>query len=123
MAVSGPASAGLVLVMFAGCLFLFVGAPLGWLWIGSQIQDDVSLGTALMVAMTGFVATVLCVVPGLSWLNRWHLEIRDARRLPAARHSMLEVMLVVGAFSAAVTFCVWFFGFSGSSPIPLNVSY
>jgi hypothetical protein len=123
MAISGPTSAGLALVMFAGCLFLFVGAPLGWLWIGSQIQDDVSLGTALMVSMTGFVATVLGVVPGLSSLNRWHLEIRDARRLPAARHSMLEVLLVVSAFSAAVAFSVWFFGFSGSSPIPLNVSY
>jgi hypothetical protein len=123
MAISGPTSAGLVMMMLAGCLFLFVGAPLGWLWIGSQIQDNVSLGTALMVAMTGFVATVLCVVPGLSSLNRWHLEIRDARRLPAARHSMLEVLLVVSAFFAAVAFSVWFFGFSGSSPVPLNVSY
>ncbi len=118
-----PASATLVVLMLAGCLFLWVAAPLGWLWIGSQLQQQVSLGTALMVAMTGFVATVLVVIPALSWLNRWHIELRGARRLPAPRHSVLEVLLVVSAFTALIAFCIWFFGFSGASPAPLNVSY
>ena len=30
---SGPASSALVLLMLAGCLFLWIGVPLGWLWI------------------------------------------------------------------------------------------
>jgi hypothetical protein len=32
-------------------------------------------------------------------------------------------MLVVSAALAIVGFAVWFFGFSGSSPLPLKVSY
>jgi heme/copper-type cytochrome/quinol oxidase subunit 2 len=123
IAISGPVSGGVVLAMLAGCLLLWVGAPLAWLWVGSQIQDDVSLGTALMVAMVGFVATVFAIVPMLAWLNRQHIEIRDARNLPVAKHTMLEVMLVVSAFLAVVGFAIWFFGFSGASPVPLNVSY
>ena len=55
---SGPASAALVLVMFAGCLFMWVGVPLGWLWIGSQVQGSGSLGTALMVTMLGIVISI-----------------------------------------------------------------
>ena len=58
----GPASAALVLLMLAGCLFLWVGVPLGWLWIGSQVQGSASLGTALMVTMVGIIATIVAVV-------------------------------------------------------------
>lgn len=123
IAISGPVSGVLVLAMLTGCLFLWVGAPLGWLWVGSQIQEDVSLGTALMVTMVGFVATVFAVVPVLMWLNRQHIEMRDARNLPVAKYSALEVMLVLSAFLAVVGFAVWFFGFSGASPVPLNLSY
>ena len=54
---SGPASSALVLIMLAGCLFLWIGVPLGWLWIGSQVQGSASLGTAMLVTMLGITAT------------------------------------------------------------------
>jgi hypothetical protein len=113
----------LVALMLAGCLFMWVGVPLVWLWIGSQLQTSASPGTALMVTILGALATILFIAPLLSWLNRMHLELRAARGLPIGNTSPLEVMLVVSAALAIVGFAVWFFGFSGSSPLPLEVSY
>jgi heme/copper-type cytochrome/quinol oxidase subunit 2 len=123
MLLGGPVSVALIALMLAGCLFLWVGVPVIWLWIGSQLQDSVELGTALMVTMVGAIATIVCVAPVLVWLNRRHVELREARGLPVGEYSPLEVMLVVSATLAIVLGAVWFFGFSGSSPVPLNVSY
>ena len=82
--------------MLAGCLFLWVGVPLGWLWLGSQIQTSVSLGTSLMVTMIGIVLTVLAVVGILAWLNRQHAALRERRR-GVGGHSALEVIFVSSA--------------------------
>jgi hypothetical protein len=119
----GPTSAVLVVLMLAGCVFMWVGVPLVWLWIGSQLQTSAPVGTALLVTITGALASIICMAPLLSWLNRMHLELRAARGLPIGNTSPLEVMLVVSAALAIVGFAVWFFGFSGSSPLPLEVSY
>jgi hypothetical protein len=113
----------LVVLMLAGCLFMWVGVPLVWLWIGSQLQTSVPVGTALLVTIVGALATIICMAPLLTWLNRLHLELRAARGLPIGTTSPLEVMLVVSAALAIVGFAVWFFGFSGSSPLPLEVRY
>ena len=51
--VSGPVSALLVALMLVGCFALWIGVPLGWLWVGSQIQGSASLGTALVVTWSG----------------------------------------------------------------------
>ena len=120
---AGPASAALVLVMLAGCLFLWVGVPLGWLWIGSQVQSSASLGTALMVTMAGIVVTIIGVVDRCSaWLNRWHAELQERRNRPRGS-SALEVILVSSAGIAVVGFGIWFFGFAGASPVPLNIGF
>ena len=112
---AGPASAALVLVMLAGCLFLWVGVPLGWLWIGSQIQSSASLGTAMMVTMVGITVTIIAVVVVLGRLNRIHAELRERRDRPVGRSSALEVILVSSAGIALVGFGIWFFLFAGSS--------
>jgi ABC-type uncharacterized transport system permease subunit len=120
----GPVSGLLVGVMLAGSLLLWVGIPLGWLWIGSQVQaSSSSIGTGLMVTMVGAISSIIFVAWLLSQVNRKHVELREARDLPMGSDSALEVILVVSAGIAVVAFSVWFFGFSGSSPVPLNVSY
>lgn len=119
----GPVALTLLVLMLAGCLFLWFGVPLVWLWIGSQVQASAPLGTALMVAMVGAIATIVCVASLLAWLNRRHVELREARELPVSDTSPLEVMLVLSAAVAVVGFGVWFFGFAGSSPVPLNIGY
>jgi hypothetical protein len=118
-----PASGLMVIVMLAGCLFLWIGVPVGWLWIGSQIEGSASLGTAMLVAMIGIVVTIIAVVFALAWLNRQHASLQARRNRPAARSSALEVMLVSSAGIAVILFGIWFFGFAGASPVPLNLGF
>jgi hypothetical protein len=120
---AGPASVVLMLLMLLGCLFLWIGVPLGWLWIGSQIQGSSGLGTAMMLTMAGVIVTIVLMSGALGWLNSRHAALREARNLPSYGHSALEVMLVVSGALAVVIFGVWFFGFAGTSPIPVNVSF
>ena len=122
-ALGAPASFVLVLVMLAGCLFLWIGVPLGWLWIGSQIESSASLGTALAVTMIGIVATVLLVVTLLSWLNERHVALQERRHGHLPPYSALEVIFVFSAGTAVVGFAIWFFGFAGASPAPLNIGF
>jgi hypothetical protein len=119
----GPLSALLVLVMLVGCLFLWVGVPLGWLWIGSQVQSSASLGTALMITMVGIVTTILLVVTMLSWVNRRHVALQERRSGHLPPYSALEVIFVSSAGLAVVAFGIWFFGFAGASPLPLNIGF
>jgi uncharacterized membrane protein YbhN (UPF0104 family) len=119
---SGHASSALVLLMLAGCLFLWIGVPLGWLWIGSQVQGSASLGTAMLVTMLGITATILVVVIVLSWLNRRHAVLQERRNRPRDGNA-LEMLLVASAGIAIVGFGVWFFGFAGASPVPLNIGF
>jgi len=118
-----PLSAALVALMVAGCVFLWVGVPVLWLWIGSQLQASQPLGTALMVMMLGAIGTIICISIALARLNRMHVELREARGLPVGENSALEVILVTSAGLAVVGFAIWFLAFSGSSPVPLNLSY
>jgi hypothetical protein len=125
---SGPASVALVLLMLAGCLFLWIGVPLAWLWIGSQVQGSASLGVALAVTMGGILVTMVGVLAVLGWLNRRHAALQERRRSedevqPLHRSSALEVILVSSAGITVVCFAIWFFGFAGTSPLPLNIGY
>lgn len=120
----GASAVLLVLIMFAGSLLLWVGIPLGWLWIGSQIQAQTrSLGAALAAMMIGVVASIVLMVPVLSWLSNAYRRQRSARGLEDTGHFALEVTLVTSAGLAVCIFGVWFLFFAGSSPIPLNLTY
>jgi hypothetical protein len=119
---AGPASVALVVAMLLGCLLLWIGLPLGWLWIGSQVQGSSSVGTALAVTMTGTIVSILALVILLSRLNRIHAELLERRDRPM-RSSALEVILVSSAGIAVVGFGVWFFLFAGTSPVPLNIGF
>jgi len=113
----------LVVMMFLGSLVLWIGVPVGWLWIGSQLQAGSSLATAIGAMMIGMLLTIAGLVTFLAWVNRKHVELQEARGVPVGQATALEVVLVSSAVLAIGAFAVWFFGFSGSSPIPLNISY
>lgn len=125
----------LPLLIFCGCLFLWIGVPVGWLWIGSQIEGAVDLGIALAASMVGSISTIILLASVLAWLNRRHIEWR-LRRDPAAAEELersreepppgggvLEPMIVSSAALAIVLFAVWFLFFAGASPVPLNIGY
>ncbi len=54
------AAAFLIVAMSVAALFLWVGIPIGWLWIGSQLvsSSQPSMGPYAVVAI-GIVASVL----------------------------------------------------------------
>lgn len=115
----------LVVIMFVGSLALWVGVPLAWLWIGSQIQAETgSLGVALLAMMVGMIVTIATLVTLLGWLNRKHVELQELRGRDVHGSTALEQVLVGSAALAVIGFGVWFFGFSGSAPLPgLEVSF
>jgi heme/copper-type cytochrome/quinol oxidase subunit 2 len=113
----------LVAMMFLGSLVLWVGVPVAWLWIGSRLQENASLSTAIGVMMLGMLVSITVLLAVLGRLSRLHTELQEQRGVPEGETTALELVLVSSAVIAVVGFFVWFFGFSGSSPIPLNISY
>jgi hypothetical protein len=110
--------------MFFGSLVLWVGVPVAWLWVGSQVEGATqSLGAALGVTIIGVAVSISLIVPALGWLNRLHEDVRVARGFESHGQTALEAVLAVSALVAIVSFAAWFFIFSGSSPVPLHVGY
>lgn len=113
-------SSGLLLlaIMFIGSLVLWVGVPVGWLYVGSQVQGATrSVGAALGAMMLGVVVSIALIVPFLGWLNQKHVELRESRGLESHGHTALEGVLVVSAGIAVLGFGIWFFFFAGTAPL------
>ena len=91
---TGTAAVLVVLIMFIGSLVLWIGTPLLWLWIGSQIQDaTASLGTALGAMFIGVVATIAVVAAVLTKLSNVYRANRRSRGLDDSGHLVLEGVL------------------------------
>jgi|tagenome__1003787_1003787.scaffolds.fasta_scaffold20932477_2 hypothetical protein len=120
----GASAVFLVAILLAGSLVLWVGIPLAWLWIGSQIQDATdSLGTAVAAMLVGVVVSIVLWLPVLSWLSERYRRERAARGLEDTGHFALEVTLVLSAGIALVGFVGWFLLFSGAAPLPFVGSH
>ena len=120
---TGVASGLVVLIMFIGSLGLWVGTPLAWLWIGSQVEGATdSLSTALGAMAVGVVATVTLLAALLAKLSNTYRANRQSRGMDDPGHVVLEGVLVVSAGITLVVFVVWFFFFAGADPVPLGVS-
>jgi len=114
----GSSALVLLLIMFVGSLVLWLGIPLGWLWIGSQIETATkSLGAAVGAMMFGVIASVAALVAVLSRLSNTYRRTRVARGLDDTGHFALETVLVLSAGATIVGFSIWFFLFAGTSPI------
>ena len=126
------AKAGLIALMAVGSIFLWIGVPVGWLWIGSQLQSDsgqASFGLYLGILL-GIIVSMVVVGRFLHRLNGvygnltgsevvrvrmpWHRSLRgeDEGRAP---RQILDVVMVISVMSAGFVFLVWFFFFAGSS--------
>jgi hypothetical protein len=116
---AGSSAALMLAIMFVGSLVLWVGLPLGCLYVGSKVQDAThSIGTALAAMAGAVVVGIFALVPLLGFLNRKHVELRAARGLEHYGQAPLEGVLVVSAGIAIVGFGIWFFFFSGTAPLP-----
>ena len=130
------AAAWLILLMAVGSVVLWIGVPLGWIWLASNIVDssEPSLTPYVMV-LVGIPLTMVVVGKGLSQLNRvygevtgttptvrvvlpWHRSMRGERDAGQPR-TVLDVVMVCTVTVALVLFGLWFFLFAGSSiPTP-----
>jgi ABC-type uncharacterized transport system permease subunit len=112
----------IVLIMLTGSLVLWIGLPLGWLWVASQVTAATdSIGAGLGVTLFGLPISVVVMAQLLTWLSNKHRQVRLARGQEDLGHFVLEVVMVISAAVASAVLAIWFFLFSGSSPIPLQI--
>jgi hypothetical protein len=110
-------------IMSIGSLGLWLGTPLLWLWIGSQVQGGTSsLSLALLVMAAGVLATVWLATKLLSRLSEAYRANAIARGLPDPGHRVLESVMIAAAGLAILVFGVWFLLFAGASPVPLGIN-
>jgi hypothetical protein len=129
------AKAGLIVLMALGSLVLWIGSPIGWLWIASQMQKDsqaAGFGPYVLV-LVGIAVTAVVLAQLLSRLNRaygvvsgedepvrvrmpWHRSMRGEQEGRAPR-TVLDVVMVVSVSIGALAMTIWFFFLAGS-PLP-----
>lgn len=127
----------LIALMAIGSVMLWIGVPVGWLWVGSQVQSKTQgdgFGPYMLV-IAGIAVSIALLAVGLARLNRaygrlasggeeevvrvrmpWHRSMRgeDDSRPP---RSVLDVVMVWSVAAALLVFAVWFFFLAGS-PLP-----
>jgi hypothetical protein len=119
---TGAGAVLVVLIMFIGSLGLWIGTPLLWLWIGSQIQGaTTSIGAALAAMFPGAVLTIAVLASLLVRLSDIYRANCQARGLDDPGHVVLEAVLVVSAGLTVFAFAVWFLLFAGTSPVPIGI--
>jgi hypothetical protein len=119
---TGTGAVLVILIMFIGSLVLWLGTPLLWLWVGSQIQGSTSsLGAAMGVMFLGVIATISLLAVVLARLSNIYRANCQSRGLDDPGHFVLEGVLVVSAAIGLAAFVVWFFLFAGASPVPVGI--
>jgi hypothetical protein len=121
---TGAGAVLVLLIMVVGSLVLWIGAPLLWLWLGSQIEGaTASVGAAIGSAFLGAVLTIVLVAAILAKLSNFYRANCVARGLDDPGHFVLEVVLVVSASVALFAFVIWFFFIAGAEPLPVGIKY
>lgn len=119
---NGTSAILVVLIMFIGSLGLWVGTPLLWLWVGSQIQGATeSLGAALAAMFFGVVVTITFLASVLAKLSDVYRGNCVARGHSDPGHTVLEAVLVVSAGLTLTIFAIWFLFIAGASPVPIGI--
>jgi hypothetical protein len=119
---NGTGAVLITLIMFIGSLGLWVGTPLLWLWVGSQIQGATeSIGTAIAAMFVGVVLQVMVLGSVLAKLSDVYRANCLARGQSDPGHVVLEGVLVVSAGLTIIVFVIWFFIFAGASPVPVGI--
>ena len=128
------AAAFLIVAMSVAALFLWVGIPIGWLWIGSQLvsSSQPSMGPYAVVAI-GIIASVVIDAMILSRLNRTYQRVTETdgqvrlqlpwmksmrgERESGRSTSVLDIILVGSVTLAGLTMLLWWVFLAGS-PLP-----
>jgi fatty acid desaturase len=129
-----PVAIVLVLLMAAGSIVMWIGLPLGLIWVASAITDSSqpSMGPYLLV-LVGLPVGMFAIGKCLGALDRLHgritgrLDDRPQRaawlqsmrdeRAPRRRRSVLDAVMIVSVLAALAAGTIWFVAFAGS-PLP-----
>ena len=126
-----PAAILLVALMALGSVFMWLGVPLGLIYLASKLADtpNPSMGPYLLV-LIGLPIGMAVVGKGLGALNRAHIRLTGtevdeyrpgwtrsmrAERKEAHRGGVLDRVMIISVAVAALAAAIWFFGFAGSS--------
>jgi hypothetical protein len=127
-----PAALLLVLLMALGSVVMWLGVPLGLIYLASRIADssNPSAGPYVLV-LVGLPIGMAIVGKCLGALDRAHSRLTgraDDTRRPAPwmrsmraergstrRAGVLDRVMIGSVGLAIVAFAIWFFGFAGSS--------
>ena len=126
-----PAAIALVALMALGSVVMWLGVPLGLMYVASKLADtpNPTMGPYLLVIL-GLPVGMAVVGKGLGALNRAHVRLTGAEtddyrpgwtrsmrgeRRVDRRNGVLDKVMIVSVAVAGIAFAVWFFGFAGSS--------
>src|SRR4051794_25862480 len=125
-----PIAVLLVLLMALGSVFLWIGIPVGWVWIASRTVDtsQPSFGPYLLVLLATPVSMWLCGRflfrlndvyarwTGQTYEVRtqlpWHKSMRGERSSNRPT-TVLDLVMIISVAIALTAFGVWFFFFAG----------
>ena len=127
-----PAAILLLVLMALGSVILWIGIPVGWLYLASRLVDSSqpTLGPYVLVIF-GIPVTMFVFGKLLFTLDRvfervtgrtsetdfrppWLRSMRGERTV-SRRITVLEGVMIVSVSVALLAFAVWFFLFAGSS--------
>jgi hypothetical protein len=130
-----PVALLLVLLMAAGSILMWIGLPLGLIWIASAISDSSqpSMGPYLLI-LVGLPIGAIVIGKLLGMLDRMHGSVTgrtggEQRRntwmnsmgekagTNRRERSVLDTVMIVSVLSALVLGGIWFLVFAGS-PLP-----
>lgn len=122
----------LIALMAIGSIVLWLGIPVGWLYLVSRLvkSSQPSMGPYVLLII-GIPASMIVVGKALSKLNRvygevtgttpttrvrspWMKSMRGERDSGRER-TVLDVVMVWSVALALLCFGIWFFAFAGSS--------
>jgi hypothetical protein len=127
-----PVAIFLVALMAVGSVVMWLGVPVGLIYLASQISSSSTptLGPYLLVLL-GLPVGMAIVGKCLGWLDRRHqaitgspgderrnapwLKSMRAERVSTRRGGVLDKVMIVSVCLALLCLAVWFFGFAGSS--------
>jgi hypothetical protein len=130
-----PVALFLVLLMAIGSIVMWVGLPLGLIWVASAITDSSqpSMGPYLLI-LVGLPVGMFVIGKLLEALDRvhgritgrlddgprravWLQSMRDERGPRRKQRSVLDTVMIVSVLAALAAGAVWFIAFAGS-PLP-----
>lgn len=126
---SSVAKAGIIALMAIGSVMMWIGAPVGWIYVAAQLSDSSQVGMGqIVLIVVGIPATMIFIGKALGRLNDkyaeltgsanevqirapWMRSMRDERDLHRPR-TVLDVVMVVSVGTALIAFGIWFMFFA-----------